>query len=139
VDDHNDAERLFVGRCALLLFIGGLLVPFILAVLVLAGCGENLSPGAKNTAYGLSFGFGVVAELLALILGTIGRRNLSGRTAQLGVVVLLAASAVLSALGCAVWLVLSLPAPAPKPEFKTPKPAEKADVSPDVMPKEAGR
>lgn len=132
MDNEHDKERLFLGRCALILAIGGLLVPFILAVLVLAVGGANLSPGAKDTAYGLSFGFGLVAELLALILGTIGRRHLSGKTAQVGVIVLLVACVVLGVLGSAVWFVVSRPSP---PGTGT----EKADAAPVAMPKEAGR
>ena len=144
MDDHHDTERLFVGRCALILFIGGLLVPIILAVLVLTTGGADLSSGARDTAYGLSFGVGLVAELLALILGTIGRRHLSGKTAQVGVIVLLVACVVFGVLGSAVWFVVSRPAPPDKrakpAEVKTGgTAAQKADAAPTAMPKEAGR
>lgn len=137
MDDHHDTERLFVGRCALILFIGGLLVPFLLAVLVLTAGGADLSSGARDTAYALSFGFGLVAELLALILGTIGRRHLSGKTAQVGLIVLLAASLVVGASASAVWFVLSRPAK--KEPSKPMKGVEKHDVFPGVTPKERGR
>jgi len=131
MNNEHDTERLFVGRCALILFIGGLLVPFILAALVLAVGDVNLSSKAESIAHGLCVGFGLVAELLALILGTIGRRHLSGKIAQVGVIVLLAACVVVGASASAVWFVRSLP---PRPE-----PAKKAHVSPGVTPKEAGR
>ena len=111
MDDHHDTERLFVGRCALILFIGGLLVPIILAVLVLTTGGADLSSGARDTAYGLSFGVGLVAGLLALILGTIGRRQLSGKIAQIGVIVLRAAWLLMGVVGGAIWFLRSLPEP----------------------------
>jgi hypothetical protein len=154
MNNEHDTERLFVGRCALMLFIGGLLIPLILAILVFALAGANVPSGAKDFAYGLCFGFGLVAEVLALILGTIGRRHLSGKTAQVGVIVLLVAWVVLGVLGSAVWFVrthpdwFTRPEP-PKKEYKgipggtpakTPTlPTEKPEGAPGTKPKESDR
>ena len=145
MDNEHDTERLFVGRCALILFIGGLLGPFILVVLVLAVGGASLPSGARDTAYGLSVGLGLVAELLALILGTIGRRHLSGKTAQVGAIVLLVACVVLGASASAVWFVLSRPGPPVGKSGGTAvklidAPAgDKTDAGGIPMPKDAGR
>jgi ABC-type transport system involved in multi-copper enzyme maturation permease subunit len=115
MNNDHDTERLFIGRFALMLFVGGLLIPFILVVLVLALGSPNLSSEAKSTAYGLISGFGLVAEVLALIFGIIGRRYLSGKTALVGVIVLVVSWIVLGILGSAVWFVLTRP---PTPEIK---------------------
>jgi hypothetical protein len=89
MNESNHRERLFVARCSLVLFIGGLLVPFIIAVMVFAVSGRHLSEDAKNIAGVLAVGFGSIAEILALICGIIGRRHLSGKIGMIGAIVVL--------------------------------------------------
>jgi chromate transport protein ChrA len=94
MNDANDRDSRFVARCSLVLFIAGLLVPFIIVVagFILSERAPSLETEEKSI--GLAVGFGVVAEVLALILGIIGRRHLSGNIGMYGsMIVLLAALA----------------------------------------------
>jgi predicted Ser/Thr protein kinase len=68
-----DAERVFLARCALVLFIAGLAAPLSAPML-----------SERDTAIGLAGGFGLICEVLAFILGIAGRRHLSGRIAMFG-------------------------------------------------------
>jgi ABC-type transport system involved in multi-copper enzyme maturation permease subunit len=141
MNNDHDTERLFIGRCALMLFVGGLLIPFILVVLVLALGNPNLSSETKYTACGLSLGFGLVAGVLALIFGIIGRRYLSGKTALVGVIVWLGAWLLVGALGSVVLLIKAMPqkvAPikgGTGPPGWTAKATEKASEGPPAIPK----
>ena len=77
MNDAHEKSRLFIANCSLVLFIAGLLVPFIIAALGL------LFDGPKET-YHLAFGFGVIAELLALLLGNAASQHLSGKVGKYG-------------------------------------------------------
>jgi hypothetical protein len=80
----NDRESAFLARCGLILLAVGLLTPPIIAAIILASSGPDLSPVTENAAASLSFGFGFFAQALALILGIVGRRHLAGRIARRG-------------------------------------------------------
>jgi hypothetical protein len=81
MDNANDTDRALIARCALWLFIAGLLVPFAIAALIVTFSG---TPAAADTAAPLALGFGLVCELLALVLGIVGRRYVSGKTGMIG-------------------------------------------------------
>jgi hypothetical protein len=88
MNDADDRERAFVARGSLVLFITGLLVPFIIAVFALGLPDPKLAhEDARNAAAALAFGFSLTAELLALILGIVGRPHLSGKIGMYGAVV----------------------------------------------------
>ena len=74
----NDAsERVFVARCSLVLFIVGLLVPFAIARL-----GAFLDYPAWAPI--LAFACSLIAEIVGVIFGIIGRRYLSGKVGMIG-------------------------------------------------------
>jgi len=62
----------FFGNLALVLFVTGLLVPWIIAL---------FNPE-------IAAGFGIVAELLALVFGIIGWKQKTGKVAAIGALVL---------------------------------------------------
>ena len=72
-------DKKLIARWALALFILGLLVPVIICLFA---------------PFEVAAVFGVLAEVLALVLGIIGWRELCGKIATLGVVVLIAWSGV---------------------------------------------
>jgi 4-amino-4-deoxy-L-arabinose transferase-like glycosyltransferase len=87
MNESNDKERLFVARCSLVLFIAGLVVPFVIAGLVVAV--SRLSPSdTERIAAILAVGFGLIAEVLAVICGIFGRRHLSGKIGMIGAAVI---------------------------------------------------
>jgi O-antigen/teichoic acid export membrane protein len=85
MNGSNDNERLFIAKWALVLFILGLLAPLLIAALIVALAG----PRAEDTAAPLAVGFGFVCEVLAFVLGIVGRRHASGKIGMLGGVVVL--------------------------------------------------
>jgi len=97
----NDRERLFIGRCALVLFIAGLLLPFIIGGLLLTFGGMYLSLGTEIVDFYLCLGFGFIAELLALALGIVGRRHLSGKVGMYGATVVCALA--VTYVGALLW------------------------------------
>ena len=102
MNDSNDRERLFVARCSLVLFISGLAVPFVIAGLVVAF--SRLSPDdTRKIAAILALGFGLIAQVVALICGIVGRRHVSGKIGMIGATVVLMVA--LPGLGLAFGLV----------------------------------
>jgi hypothetical protein len=89
MNDAHDTERLFVARCSLVLFVAGLLVPLIIGVVVLALSQPSFSQRAEATAAFLALGFGLIAEVLALVLGIAGRRHLSGKIGMIGAITII--------------------------------------------------
>jgi len=75
MNEVNDKGRLFVASSSLFLFIAGLSVPCIIAVVIPI---LNPSAGASHVAFVLALGFGFFAEVLAYILGFIGQRHVPG-------------------------------------------------------------
>lgn len=84
MNDSGKKEHVFIARCAFVLFIAGLLVPFLIATAVLAASGRH--GYAERPATLLPLGFAFVAQGLALPLGVIGRQRLSGRIATMGAI-----------------------------------------------------
>jgi hypothetical protein len=74
-----DRERGFIARCALVLFIAGLLVPIIIGGLMFTVGKLYLSSWSVVSVLCLCIGFVFIAEVLALTLGIIGRRRHSGK------------------------------------------------------------
>ncbi len=66
-------DKLF-GYLALGLFVAGLLVPFLIALFA---------------SEDIAFGFGIVAEVLALVFGILGWRQKTGKVAVIGISALL--------------------------------------------------
>ncbi|MGA2033217.1 MAG: hypothetical protein ABSG68_13245 [Thermoguttaceae bacterium] len=81
MDNVNDTDRAFIARCALGLFIAGLLVPFLIEVMIVTFSGSH---AATDTAAPLALGFGLICEVLAFVLGIVGRRYASGKTGMIG-------------------------------------------------------
>jgi hypothetical protein len=135
MNDANDRERLFVARCSLVLFIAGLLVP-----LIIAGVGAGFCGGAKTetAAFFSALGLGLIAGVLALVFGILGRRYLSGKIGMIGGALLLM---------LALLVVASLVWPRNDPTPHVPagggpgaKATEKAADRPGAtMPKKAGK
>lgn len=73
-DDHR-----FLARTALILFIAGITIPFLIAIF------------ASDE---IAMGFGLVSEVLALILGALSWRHRLGKVTVVGVSVLLALSGI---------------------------------------------
>jgi len=95
MNSADDKERAFIAKFALVLFIAGLLLPFAIAAGVLASGGWP--PARKNAADSLAFGFGFIAEILALALGIVGRRIVWGRIALVGAAITFALGVLLMA------------------------------------------
>ena len=98
MNGSHDNERLFIAKCALVLFVSGLLAPFLIAALVLACSGSR----SEDAAVALAVGFGFACEVLALILGIVGRRHTSGKIGILGGVIMFVA-VVATVLAGALW------------------------------------
>jgi len=93
--DTGDGDHWFIARCSLVLFIAGLLVPFIIGVLL-------VSLGAYDVIYFYTcLGLGFIAEVLALVLGIVGRRRLPGKVGMYGAIVVCAL--ILLYLGALTW------------------------------------
>jgi len=114
MNDTNDQQRSSVAKWALFLFIFGLLAPFVLILLVLAFSPAKRPWDAVEQAVPFAVALGVIAEVLALILGIVGRRHVAGKIAWIGaaVVVVVAALAALPAVALVLWPVpVAVPAP----------------------------
>jgi hypothetical protein len=82
MNDTVSRDRLIIARLALVLFIIGLLVPLLIAALNVALSRQG---GAAAETAGLrAIGFGFVCEILALVLGIIGRRHVSWKVGMMG-------------------------------------------------------
>jgi hypothetical protein len=86
MNDPNERKHLFAAWCSLVVFIAGLLLPLLIAVVAFALAGPKLSP--RHT-YVLACFFGMIAEVLALIFGNVGRQHLPGKIGMIGSSVLL--------------------------------------------------
>ena len=80
----RDPQSAFPAKCALILFIAGPLAPCGLILLVAAIRESKTLDAAVPYAIAL----GIAAEVLALILGAIVRRQVAGKTALVGAAVL---------------------------------------------------
>ena len=90
MDESNDNQRTVLGKWALILFVGGLLVPFVIA----AFCGGQ---GVHRHGHP-ALGFAVAAEILALVFGIIGRKSLYGRIGMIGAICVLGLVPVIGAV-----------------------------------------
>jgi len=85
MDDSTSNERLFLGKFALVLFVAGLLMPFLIATVILVSSRDAMFfRGA--VAVQLALGFGLIAEVLALVLGFFARRRISGQIGMVGAI-----------------------------------------------------
>jgi hypothetical protein len=85
MSDSSSNERLFLGKLALLLFVAGLLMPFLIAAVILGSSRDAMFLRGPVAAQ-LALGFGLVAEILALVLGFLGRRCISGQMGMVGAI-----------------------------------------------------
>ena len=75
----NPQDKAFLAKTALILFILGLTIPFIIAIF------------ASDE---IAMEFGVVSEVLALVLGILSWRHFFGKVTTIGVGILMALSVV---------------------------------------------
>ena len=135
MNDANDKDRLFIARCSLVLFIAGLLVPFIILV-ILALRETRLSAETKQTATILAFGFYATAQVLAVVLGFIGQRHLSGRIGMFGPIIVFVLAFALS-----TWTYFQSSGPReikapPAPTVAEELPPREPPMQPPVQPEE---
>ena len=76
-DDRSDTQR--IAWVALILFVGGLLLPFFVYPAL-----TQLAELPLQRAINISAAIGAICELLALLLGIVGRRHLPGKVAGIG-------------------------------------------------------
>jgi hypothetical protein len=115
----DDKDRAFIAKFAFVLFIAGLLLPFAIAAGVLASAGWprwEMSPYTENFVVSLAFGFGFIAEILALTLGVVSRRTAWGRAAIVGAAIAVTLGLILTA---ARPLLPGFPGRIPPPQPKT--------------------
>ncbi len=80
--DHR--HRLVAARCALGLFISGVVLPLVMALL-----GYRWDWGSR-VIVPPPIMLSLIAEFVALALGFVGRRHLSGKVGMIGALVILA-------------------------------------------------
>jgi hypothetical protein len=85
MDDSNSNERSFLGKFALVLFVAGLLMPFLIATVILVSSRDAvLFRGPVAAQLALAFGF--IAEVLALVIGFFARTRISGQIGMVGAI-----------------------------------------------------
>jgi len=89
MNEANDPQRSSVAKSALFLFIFGLLAPPVLVLLVLAFSEARPPDRAVEEAAPFAVALGLIAEVLALILGIVGRRHVAGKIAWIGATVVI--------------------------------------------------
>ena len=138
MNDATDKDRLFIAKCSLVLFIVGLLVPFIILV-ILDFRETELASETKQNIQNLAFGFCAIAEVLAVVLGFAGQRHLSGKIGMFGPIVVF-----VLVIALVIWEFLGSSGPQ---EFDAPSPPVVAEelppkglpVEPPVQPEEQPR
>ena len=75
----NPNDKTFLAKAALILFIAGLTIPFIIAIFA---------------SDDIVMGFGVVSEVLALILGILSWKHVFGKVVTIGVGILIVLACV---------------------------------------------
>jgi hypothetical protein len=133
MDSTSESDRSYVAKCGLFLFLFGLLAPFVLILLVMAFAGTRPPMTAAEDAAPFAAALGGIAEILALILGIIGRRHVAGRVAWIGVVVVLGV-AFAAAMVWFLWSegpVRSTGHPPIKPADPFPEP-DRQSISPPI-------
>lgn len=88
MSEVNDNGKAFAGIFSAILFVTGLLGPFIMAAAIMC-----CAPDAKDlpkAAGVVLLGFGLVAEILALTFGIAGKGHMGGRIGMGGALVVLA-------------------------------------------------
>ncbi len=100
--NSSSSERLFLGKVALVLFVAGLLVPFLIVTAVLVSSRDAMFfRGAL--AGQLALGFGFIAEVLALVLGFFARRRISGQVGMVGAITVFVLIFVIAAEVALSW------------------------------------
>jgi hypothetical protein len=93
MNDANGNDRLFIARLALVLFVGGLLGPIVIAT----------AWGKSDAAALTTAGLALIAEVLALFLGIVGRKHLAGRIGMFGAAVVLGLALLSAAVALLRW------------------------------------
>jgi quinol-cytochrome oxidoreductase complex cytochrome b subunit len=81
MSDTHEQQRESLAKIALLLALGGLLVPLLLAMLAFVLPGIHLSDAQANMFLMVAVGFGLIAEVFAVVLGIAAWQHLFGKVA----------------------------------------------------------
>jgi quinol-cytochrome oxidoreductase complex cytochrome b subunit len=79
--DTHEQQRDSISKVALVLAIGGVLVPLALAILTFVVPGIHISDAQSRTFLIVAVGFGLIAEVFAVVLGVAGWEHLFGKVA----------------------------------------------------------
>ena len=97
MNDANENDRLFVARCSLVLFLSGVLVPLV-TLIILDLRETELAPETEQNVEHLAFAFYAIANVLAVVLGFVGQRHLSGKIGMFGPIIVF-----VLAMAVAMW------------------------------------
>ncbi len=79
--EPQEQQRDFISKVALLLAIGGLIVPLAVATLAYVMPGVHVSDAQSRTLLIVAVGIGLIAEVFAVVLGIAGWNHLFGKVA----------------------------------------------------------
>jgi hypothetical protein len=79
--DNQEHHRESIAKIALLLALGGVLVPLLLSMLTVVVPGIHLTDDQAHMFLYSSVGFGLIAETFAVVLGIAGWTHLYGKVA----------------------------------------------------------
>ena len=79
--DTQEHDRESIAKVALLLALGGVLVPLLLSMLALILPGFHLTEDQAHLFLYVAVGFGLIAEIFAVVLGVAGWEHLYGKIA----------------------------------------------------------
>ena len=79
--DTQEHDRESIAKVALLLALGGVLVPLLLSMLALILPGFHLTEDQAHLFLYVAVGFGLIAEIFAVVLGVAGWQHLYGKVA----------------------------------------------------------
>ncbi len=100
--NSSGSERLFLGKIALILFVAGLLMPFLIATVILVSSRDAIF-FRGGFAGQLAVGFGFIAEVLALVVGFFARRRISGQIGMVGAITVFVLIFVIAAEVALSW------------------------------------
>jgi hypothetical protein len=79
--ENQEPQRESLAKIALLLALGGVLVPLLLSMLALVLPGLHLTDDQAHLFLYAAVGFGLIAEVFAVVLGVAGWEHLYGKVA----------------------------------------------------------
>jgi hypothetical protein len=81
MNDNQEHHRESIAKIALLLALGGVMVPLLLSMLSVVLPGVHLTNDQAHLFLYASVGFGLIAEIFAVVLGVAGWTHLYGKVA----------------------------------------------------------